>query len=152
MSRSVKSGAAVVCRSCQTLGLFVHTITLEVHFRQHRVFAHCVQSPSSPNSGGGFATVYPGGSFMGLSFAALVELGTGRHKIAECNERDFQNTGRPSELQSEGAAMLEWFEEVLFGYQHGAFTSLEVLSAAERVLAKWNNPDTSGDQNQSREA
>jgi len=129
----------------------VHIITLAVHFRKHRVFVHSVQSPPPPNSGGGFATVYPGGSFMGLSFAALVELGAGRHEIAECDENDFQNTGQPPELQSERAAMLEWFEGVLFGYQHGAFTSLEVLTAAERVLAKGNNPDTSGDQT-SREA
>ena len=67
-------------------------------------------------------TVYPGGSFSGLSFEVVVQL------------RDFQNLGREPVYESEREARLAWFEKILFGYQQGAYASLEVLHASERVL------------------
>lgn len=118
----------------------MHTITLAVHFRPQRVFAHSVKSPASKHSSGMLVAVYPGGSFMGLSFTVLAELGTGRHEIAECDGHDFKNLGETPEQVDENQAMVGWFEEVLFGYQQEAYTTLEVLSAAERVLKGLNNP------------
>ena len=78
--------------------------------------------------------VYPGGSFMGLSFESLVQLGSGRHEITECDERDYQNLGKAPEYESERAAMLAWFEMILFGYQQGVYTSTEVVLLSEKVL------------------
>jgi hypothetical protein len=112
----------------------MQVITLSVHHRRQRVFAHYVKSPQSPNDGGMLVTVYSEGSFLGLSFAALLEMGTGRHEISECNERDFQNLGKPPQYADEREKRMEWFEEVLFGHQQGAFTSGEVLAVADRVL------------------
>ena len=75
---------------------------------------------------------------MGLPFDALVDLGTGRHEIPKCDEIDFQNLGQPPEYEDESDQLLVWFEEILFGYQQGAYTSLEVLAAADRVLGSRN--------------
>lgn len=77
---------------------------------------------------------------MGLSFAALIELGTGRHEIVECDERDFQNCGVSPEYRDEMERLVEWFEAVLFGYGQGTYTTLEVLNAADRVLKASNDP------------
>ena len=111
----------------------MHILTLAVHLRAQRISAHCVKSPAPANVGGMHSTVYPGGSFMGFSFAALWALGAGRHEVTECDEYDFQSPGVPPSRTRE-QEQIAWFEETLFGYQQGAFTSLEVLGVAERVL------------------
>src|ERR1700740_3660369 len=98
----------------------MYILTLSVHFKKHRVFADCERSPKTKNLGGTMRTIYPGGSFMGLSVDSLVQLGSERHEITECDERDFQNLGKAPEYESESAAKLAWFESILFGYQQGA--------------------------------
>lgn len=74
---------------------------------------------------------------MGFSFATLLELGNGRHEIEGCDEHEFLNPGLPSN-RTPDQEQIERFEEVLFGYQQGFFTSLEVLAVAERVLDALN--------------
>jgi len=83
-------------------------------------------------SGGLLVSVYPGGSFMGYSFDELVAMGTGEHAQVARNQHDFRNTGSAPTYKCSHEARLAAFEEVLFGYQVGAFTSLEVLAAARK--------------------
>lgn len=108
-------------------------LTLAVYRNAERISAHSVQMPAPPNHGGTIVTVYPGGSYLGLSFAALQDLGSGRHELLECDEHDVLNPG-VAPIRSPREDLLEQFEETLFAYQQGAFTTLEVLAEAQRVL------------------
>ncbi len=72
---------------------------------------------------------------MGYSFDELVVMGTGEHSKDARDQYDFRNTGVAPTYESPWEAKLAAFEEVLFGYQVGAFTSLEVLAAARKFDA-----------------
>lgn len=84
---------------------------------------------------GHLAAVYPGGSFMGYSFDELAAMGSGEHDVKTLNAHDFQNTGLEPVHRSGWASEVARFEFVLFGYQVGAYTSLEVLAVAQQVNA-----------------
>ncbi|RIX79612.1 hypothetical protein [Acidovorax cavernicola] len=71
---------------------------------------------------------------MGFEFDELAFMGTGGHAVEMRNPVDFQNTGLKPVPVSAREAELARFEEVLFGYQVGAYTSLEVLAVAGRTI------------------
>lgn len=88
---------------------------------------------------------------MGFSFAELLKLGNGRHELVECDEHDFRNTGAPPD-RTPDQEQIDQFEEVLFGYQQGAFTSLEVLAVAERVLSALGTNRTSNEREEVKQS
>lgn len=108
-------------------------ITLQVAHKKNRIFAQYLAA--AMNSGGHLADVYPGGSFMGYSFEELARMGSGDHDVEARDPHDFQNRGQEPVYQSQWHAEVARFEFVLFGYQVGAYTSLEVLAVAQQVNA-----------------
>ena len=106
-------------------------LTLQVFWKKDRIHA---QHRASKNTGH-LATVYPGGSFMGYSFDALANMGSGEHDVETLDPHDFRNTGQEPTYESEWRSEVARFEFVLFGYQVGAYTALEVLSVATQVNA-----------------
>lgn len=72
---------------------------------------------------------------MGYSFDALATLGSGEHDIEALDPHDFGNTGQAPTYESEWRSEIARFEFVLFGYQVGAYTTLEVLAVATQVNA-----------------
>ena len=79
------------------------------------------------------ASVYPDGSFMGFRFEELVAMGTGQHAVEPRDRYDFQRTGTEPTYESAWRADVAKFEYVLFGYQTGTYTALEVLSLAGSI-------------------
>lgn len=112
----------------------MYVLTLSVPSKKQFVHAHLVGPVADQRALGTLTTVYPGGSFAGFSFEALVQLGPGRHEIMECDEGASQDLGKIPEYKSERKRELAWFETILFGHQQGFYTSLEVLNVAEKVL------------------
>jgi hypothetical protein len=96
---------------------------------------HAQYSGSQPHQGGHLSSVHPGGSFMGFTFEELCEMGTGEHEVAALDPHDFRSTGTEPKFQSAWEAQHAQFEFVPFGYQVGAYTSLEVLAFAQDTLA-----------------
>ncbi|NHZ97594.1 hypothetical protein [Massilia sp. CCM 8734] len=96
---------------------------------------HAEYSASKSHHGGHLSSVYPGGRFMGFTFETLCEMGTGEHELAALDPYDFKNTGIRPTYQSALEEMDEKFKFILFGYQVGAYTSLEVLAYAEDISA-----------------
>jgi len=96
---------------------------------------HAQYSESRSHQGGHLSSVYPGGSFMGYTFENLCKMGTGEHEVASLDQHDFRNSGPEPKFQSDWEAKHAQFEFILFGYQVGAYTSLEVLSFAQDTLA-----------------
>lgn len=107
-------------------------LTLQVFRKKDRVYAH---HRESKNSGGLLTAVYPGGSFMGYSFDELASMGSGEHDVEALDARDSSNTGDDPIYESRWRSEVARFEFVLFGYQVGAYTSLEVLAVAKQVNA-----------------
>lgn len=108
-------------------------ITLQVSYKKDRIFAQYLTV--TKNGGGHLAAVYPGGSFMGYSFDELARMGSGEHDVEARDPHDFQNTGQEPAYQLQWRAEVARFEFVLFGYQIGVYTSLEVLAVAQQVNA-----------------
>ncbi len=108
-------------------------LTLQVFWKKDRIYA---QHSESKNSGGLLAAVYPGGSFMGHSFEALARMGSGEHDVATLDPHDFRNTGQEPVYESLWRSEVARFEFILFGYQVGAYTALEVLNVANQVNAE----------------
>ena len=81
------------------------------------------------------ASVYPGGTLMGFSFAKLCDMGSGEHRVVSLDPHDVSSTGAEPAFKSEWEAKVAHFQFVLFGYQVGAYTALEVLHVAQKVLA-----------------
>ncbi|MBM3116067.1 hypothetical protein [Jeongeupia naejangsanensis] len=95
---------------------------------------HAQYSESRPYQGGHLSRVHLGGSFMGFTFEELCEMGTGEYEVAALDPHDFRNTGTEPEFQSAWEAKHAQFEFILFGYQVGSYTSLEVLAFAQDTL------------------
>jgi len=111
-------------------------LTLQVLYtRKIPYVVHAEYSVSKSHHGGHLSSVYPGGRFMGFTFEILCEMGSGEHELAALDPHDFQNTGIKPTYQSALESMHEKFKFILFGYQVGAYTSLEVLAYAEEISA-----------------
>lgn len=102
-------------------------LTVQVLRRKNVVHAYCEKV---------LVSVYTGGSFMGFSFDELVAMGTGQHPIAPRDRYDFRSTGTEPTYESIWKSDVAKFEAMLFGYQTGTYTALEVLSAAASIWEK----------------
>jgi hypothetical protein len=68
--------------SAQPIESYLQEATLDEITIQVNVRGNCINASCNSH----LTTVYPGGSFMGLSFARLRELGTGTHQIDIANQ------------------------------------------------------------------
>jgi len=107
-------------------------LTIQV-LRSHGGVVHVHYSESG--RGGHLSSVYPGGTFLGFSFEKLREMGNGEHGVDALDPYDFSKTGEEPGFKSEWEAKFFHFQCVLFGYQVGAYTALEVLGVAEETSA-----------------
>jgi hypothetical protein len=107
-------------------------LTIQV-LRSHGGVVHVNYSESGRS--GHLSGVYPGGTFMGFSFERLREMGNGEHRVVALDPYDFSKTGEAPRFKSEWEAKFFHFQSVLFGYQVGVYTALEVLSVADEVSA-----------------
>ena len=103
--------------------------------RRKPYVVHAEYRASKSHHGGHLSSVYPGGRFMGFTFETLCEMGSGEHELSAMDPYDFQNTGIEPTYQSAWEEMHDKFKFILFGYQVGTYTSLEVLAYAEEISA-----------------
>lgn len=111
-------------------------LILQILYRRKIPYVvHAQYQESKAHRGSHLSSVYPGGTFMGFTYETLCEMGTGEHELAALDPYDSQNTGIKPTYRSALEEMHEKFKFVLFGYQVGVYTYLEVLAYAEVVSA-----------------
>ena len=92
------------------------------------VHYHCSYAREVAGCGGYIGSVYTDGALFGVPFTDLHSFGSGSHSI-QLDDKNKTPTGTKPDWD-EGRRSFELFRFVLFGYEHGAFTSSDVLLRA----------------------